>query len=94
MNSGALCNVPNFVGRNYHCESGNKNTFTDPYRLHTNDPLWDGEQCESEGNCCSTAPWFTVDLVNPTTDDIEVRICSDDKTVEDTPVHFIELYIQ
>ena len=94
MNSGALCNVPDFVSRNYYCESGNNNTFTDPYRLHTNDPLWDGEQCESEGSCCSTAPWFTMDLVNPTTDDIEVRICSDDKTVEDTPVHFIELYIQ
>ena len=63
--------------------------------LYTSDPLWDGAGCESEGSCCSTAPWFTVDLVNPTTDDIEVRICSDYREdEEDTPIHLLELYIQ
>ena len=29
---------------------------------------------QGEGSCCSTAPWFTVDLVNSTSNDIEVRI--------------------
>ena len=63
--------------------------------LYTSDPLWDGAGCESEGSCCSTAPWFTVDLVNPTTDDIEVRICSNYyEYEEDTPIHLLELYIQ
>ena len=62
--------------------------------LYTSDPLWDGSQCESEGSCCSTAPWFTVDLVNSTSDDIEVRICSNFHEYEkDTPIHLLELYI-
>ena len=64
-----------FVGHNYYCESGYNGTDQSSGLL-TSDPLWDGAGCESEGSCCSTAPWFTVDLVNPTSDDIEVRICS------------------
>jgi hypothetical protein len=59
------------------------------------DPLWDGAGCESEGSCCSTAPWFTVDLVGPTSDDIEVRICSNNaESEEDTPILLIQLYVQ
>ena len=50
---------------NYYCESGYSGTVTPPSVLYTSDPLWDGAGCESEGSCCSTAPWFTVDLVNP-----------------------------
>ena len=99
VNNGCPCkggsSAPLFVGSNYYCESGYNGTVTPPYVLHTSDPLWDGEQCESEGSCCSTAPWFTVDLVNPTSDDIEVRICSDYyEYEEDAPIHLLELYIQ
>ena len=84
--------APSFVGDNYYCESGYNGTF--PSGLLTSDPLWDGAGCESEGSCCSTAPWFTVDLVNPTSDDIEVRICANSDHTEDTPIHLLELYIQ
>lgn len=38
-------------------------------------------------------PWFSVDLPNPTTDDIEVRICAGNSD-EDTPIGLLELYIQ
>ena len=97
--SGCPCeggqSAPPFVGRNYFCESGNNSTVTLPYQLHVSDPLWDGAQCESEGSCCSTAPWFTVDLVNSTSDDIEVRICSNnDVFEEDSPIVLVELYTQ
>ena len=85
---------PSFVGANYYCESGYNGTVRPPSVLYTSDPLWDGAGCESEGNCCSTAPWFTVDLVNPTNDDIEVRICADSGDGEDTPIHLLEIYIQ
>ena len=86
---------PSFVGNNYYCESGYKGTSNPLGILYTSDPLWDGAGCESEGSCCSTAPWFTVDLVNPTTDDIEVRICANHyEYEEDTPVHLLELYVQ
>ena len=89
---------PSFVGNNYYCESGNpSSTFehTDVFN-YTSDPLWDGQQCE--GQCCSdgrTPPWFSVTLANPTTDDIEVRICgSEPTTSEDTPISLMELYVQ
>ena len=88
--------APSFVGNNCYCESGyNNGTYIPSSVLYTSDPLWDGAQCEGEGSCCSTAPWFTVDLVNSTSDDIEVRICSDSfDGEEDTPIHLLELYIQ
>ena len=89
---------PSFVVNNYYCESGNpSSTFehTDVFR-YTSDPLWDGQQCE--GQCCSdgrTPPWFSVILANPTTDDVEVRICGTECTTnEDTPISLMELYVQ
>ena len=86
---------PSFVGDNYYCESGNPaNTWT-YYQPYSRDPLWDGEQCE--GQCCSNGkspPWFSVELPNPTTDDIEVRICSSGELGDDTPIQLLELYIQ
>ena len=91
-------NVPlSFVGNNYYCESGNRNTTTINYYLYASDPLWDGQQCDLEGTCCSNGrspPWFVVNLINSTTDSIEVRICSDYNTSEDTPIQLLELYIQ
>ena len=88
--------APPFVGSNYFCESGHNGAIIPScFNLYTSDPLWGGEQCESEGSCCSTAPWFTVDLVNPKIDDIEVRICSDSRdTEEDTPIQLLEVYVQ
>ena len=85
--------APSFVGDDYFCESGYSGTDF-PSGLFTSDPLWDGAGCESEGSCCSTAPWFTVDLVSPTSDDIEVRICANNDDTEDSPIHLLELYIQ
>ena len=93
-NNGNTNNPPPFVGNNYYCESGNPNSSAPDDLLYVNDPLWDGQQCSMEGSCCSTAPWFTVDLTTPTSDNIEVRICSDFNTSEDTPIQLLELYIQ
>ena len=48
-----------------------------PPNVFSNDPLWDGENCE--GTCCSNGkspPWFSVKLPGPTSDDIEARICA------------------
>ena len=86
---------PSFVGNNYYCESGNPmNTWFDSY-LYSTDPLWDGQQCE--GQCCSNGkspPWFSVELPNPTTDDIEVRICIPQRSVDDVVIQLLELYVQ
>ena len=89
---------PPYVGNNYYCESGNPNsTFQHTNLLvYTSDPPWDRQQCE--GQCCSNGkspPWFSVELPNPTTDNIEVRICGTEIiTNEDTPIKLLELYIQ
>ena len=91
---------PSFVGSNYFCESGNpassfQNTNTFQY---TNDPLWDGQQCE--GQCCNTGnanspPWFNVELPSLTNENMEVRICGlSGTTNEDSPIGLIELYVQ
>ena len=94
--SGSSKFPPSFVGNNYYCESGNRNSTSTDYFLYADDPLWDGQQCSSEGTCCSNGrnpPWFSVDLNSPTTDSIEVRICADFNTSEDTPIEQLELYI-
>ena len=87
--------LPSFVGNNYYCESGNPSTsYTDDF-FYTSDPLWDGEQCE--GECCSNGkspPWFSVELPNPTTDAIEVRICGAHGVNGDVAVQVLDIYIQ
>ena len=86
---------PSFVGNNYYCESGNPTNTYIINHLYSDDPLWDGEQCE--GQCCSNGkspPWFSVELPNPTTDDIEVRICIGQGSIDDVKIQLLELYVQ
>ena len=86
---------PSFVGNNYYCESGNPTNTYILNHLYSTDPLWDGQQCE--GQCCSNGkspPWFSVDLPNTTTDDIEVRICIHQPNYDDIVIQLLELYVQ
>ena len=88
---------PSYVGNNWYCESGNPNS-TIPWRLiFSNDPLWDGENCE--GACCSNSkspPWFSMELPGPTNDMIGARICANEHsdTNEDVFIKIFEIYIQ
>ncbi len=71
--------VPTFIGDNYFCESGLHSTWSDQYNmLYTDDVLWDGQKCTSTSTCCqlNNPPWFTKNLTNATTDDIELRLCT------------------
>ena len=74
--------IPPFVGEDYFCESGYVNpgyrNSTLENRLHSNDTLWDGEDCHSSSSCCSlhNPPYFTKSLDQSTTDDLELRMCS------------------
>ena len=92
--------VPSFVGNDYFCESGNPGPSYTSGRFYANDPLWDGQGCGSS-SCCElsyppgvTPPLFWKQLPQTTTDDIEVRICRDQDSNEDTPIELIEVYIQ
>ena len=85
--------IPPFVGGDYFCESGRNSTYIPV--LAEADPLWDGKGCTSTSTCCemNNPPYFTKQLTNPTTDDIEARLCRWEGG-EDTPVEFIELYVK
>ena len=94
IDNGQGIDPPSSVGDNYYCESGNPNNHSES--LYTDNPLWDGQQCE--GTCCTgtnSPPWFSVDFRKQTTDAIEVSICCDQNTEdEDVPVELIEIFVQ
>ena len=54
--------VPPFVGNDYFCESGVNEqwAWSRHFILHSNDLLWDGENCLSSSTCCSlhNPPYF------------------------------------
>lgn len=91
---------PPFVGDDYFCESGtNDPTTANIPAFYPDDPLWDGQNCgpgPTGEACCefNNPPWFTKTLPSPTTDDIELRLCSNSHFHSNTPLELIELYIQ
>ena len=98
--SNGTIRVPSFVGNDYFCESGvNENWYGSGSRtiLHSNDTLWDGEDCLSSSTCCSqhNPPYFIKQLLTSTTDDIEARICLHQSLeVSNLAVELVELYVQ
>ena len=90
--------VPPFVGNDYFCESGVNEPWDSSkhYSLHSNDTLWDGENCLPSSTCCSlhNPPYFVKQLPTPTTDDIEARICLKYPQSQDIAVELVDLYVQ
>ena len=89
--------VPAFVGNDYFCESGLHSEWNEEFVLFSDDVLWDGQNCTSNSTCCqfNNPPWFTRNLTNATTDDIELRICTNSPiTFDDVPIELVELYVQ
>ena len=89
--------VPAFVRNDYFCESGLHSEWNEEYVLFLSDVLWDGQNCTSTSTCCqfNNPPWFVKNLTNATTDDIELRICTDSPiTIDDVPIELVELYVQ
>ena len=73
--------------------------FDIQYTFHSNNTLWDGENCLSNSTCCSlhvhNPPYLVEQLPTPTTDDIEARICLYHPLQnEKFAVELIELYVQ
>ena len=85
-----------FIGDNFFCDSGTE-TWCGINKLYSDDPLWDGQGCGSNSNCCSfnNPPWFCTEFNRSTSDDIELRLCADQPAHnEDVPIEHIELYVQ
>ena len=88
--------VPPFIGEDYFCDTAIRgSTFTNGL-FYPDDPLWDGHGCGSSSDCCgfNSPPWFCKKLPQPTTDDIELRLCDNGLPSEDdSPFEIVELYI-
>ena len=69
--------TPSFLGNDYFCDAGRHTSGYDDNTFYLNDPLWDGEGCGSTSSCCefNSPPWFCKSLPQPTTDDLEIRLC-------------------
>ena len=101
--SGFLCpchnksvSVPSFVGNDCFCDSAVRDGRFTSSVFFPDDPLWDGQGCGSTSTCCefNSPPWFCKQLPQPTTDDIELRICNGNPPgSDDTPFESIEIYI-
>ena len=88
--------APEFVADSYICDSG----FDDPNKsyekiTYLNDPLWSDMRENCKDQKCSDDYNFCVKLPTPTTDDIELRVCTDESRVnEDIRLDLIEIYIK
>ena len=56
--------------------------------------MWEGENCKGvEASCCENYAGYAV-LPSSTTDDIEIRVCSDEATTdEDIALDFIQISV-
>ena len=87
--------IPPFVGSDYFCDTASETTVK--YKFYPDDPLWDGQGCGRLNTCCSfnSPPWFMKELPSSTSDDIEMRLCTNSpRSNEDINVEVIELYVQ
>ena len=88
--------IPSFIEDNYFCDTAVEVFTASNGIFYPNDPLWDGQGCGSTSTCCefNTPPWFCKQLPQPTTDDIEMRLCENTTPNEDdSPFEISELYI-
>ena len=88
--------APAFVKEHYYCESGNVGLLEFSI-FYTNDPLWDGEGCEENNNCCNDAalPWFIRQFPTAKQEDVEDRICHDQLfNDEEVVIDQLQLFVQ
>ena len=94
-NSEGIPPAPSFVGLDYFCATGNHFDYSFS-TFYGSDPLWDGNGCAVNSTCCTfnNPPWFYKQLLSPTTDDIEMRVCRDEpRDFEDIALSHVEIYV-
>lgn len=90
--------VPPWVSSHYFCDTAAPGAHGFPPAVFfENVTLWDGRGCRLAGSCCkpNSPPVFCRELPQPTTDDIEVRLCgADGNERADTPIELIEIFVR
>ena len=92
-----LHKVPPFVGHDFFCETGSRAETEYEDIAFEDDPLWDGEGCDSQTDCCmyNNPPWFCKELPEPTTDDIEMRVCLNEHPIYgDVLIEAVDIFVQ
>ena len=87
--------VYSYIGNNYFCATAHTGP-TSTRNVYADDPLWDGEGCGATNACCefNNPPWFCTTLPQPTTDDVEMRVCNDEvASNEDVILSFVNINI-
>ena len=88
--------TPQFLGNDYFCDTGNPGPGFNGNLVYSNDPLWDGVGCGPTNACCqfNNPPWFCVALPEPTSDDLEMRLCFIRGSGEaDVLVNLVDIYV-
>ena len=94
--AGSAGQPPAFVGSDYFCDTASTDAFVSNI-FYGDDPLWDGAGCGPLNTCCSfnNPPWFFKQLLQPTTNNIEMRVCRDQLVNdENIAIEIIEIYVQ
>ena len=87
--------IPPFIEQDYFCDTGS--TYRRQYQFYYADPLWDGSGCGPNSRCCgfNNPPWFCKQLPQPTTDDIEMRVCvNEPNSREDIALETVQIFVQ
>ena len=89
---------PASIGSDFFCDSGNPmSKSATSGTFHSANPLWDGDECVADNECCPTdnPPYFHKTLPQSTTDDIEMRVCRNERrSNEDIAIETVEIYVQ
>ena len=83
------------IGRDYFCDTAGDKMLQVSHFFTK--PLWDGSGCTGKNRCCTfnSPPWFLVELPEPTSDYVELRICrSQHRGDEDIAIQLIDIYVQ
>ena len=92
--------LPNFLGTDHYCDSGNPSRSSHINNYLYPDRLWDnsGPSCVANSTCCDNPdqPWFKKNLTQPANEDVEMRWCGNQSPVsnEATATTRVELYIR
>ena len=84
----------------YFCESGDPHYEPPPPpnpTVYSDDPLWDGHGFVSTSTCCAfnNPPWFHKQLSKLATDNIKMRVCTDEGADnENVYIEIVEIYVQ
>ena len=83
------------MGNDYFCDSvATTENWLGERRLFSDNALWDGQDLLNPCYGLNNPPWFNKTLPEPTTDDIELRMCLLLNSQEaNIGVELLELYI-